>query len=44
VPLLNTENATRGDVISSQELTQMRLDGRDFTDLAFMVVGVQPAG
>ena len=43
VPLLNTENATRGDVISSQELTQMRLDGRDFTDLAFMVVGVQPA-
>ena len=43
VPLLNTENGSRGDVISGPELSQMPLEGRDFTDLAFMVVGVQPA-
>lgn len=43
VPLLNTENSSRGDVITGRELTEMPLDGRDFTDLAFMVVGVQPA-
>ncbi len=42
-PLLNTENASRGDVIAGRELTEMPLNGRDFTDLAFMVVGVQPA-
>ncbi|MGI8741539.1 MAG: carboxypeptidase regulatory-like domain-containing protein [Bryobacteraceae bacterium] len=43
VPLVNTENATRGDVITSHELTEMPLDGPDFTDLAFLVVGVQHA-
>lgn len=43
VPLLNTESSSRGDVIASRELAEMPLDGRDFTDLAFMVAGVQPA-
>jgi hypothetical protein len=43
VPLLNTENASRGDVIVNHEMTQMPLNGRDFTDLAFMVAGVGPS-
>lgn len=43
VPLLNTETSSRGDVITSQELTEMPLNGRDFNDLAFLVAGVQPA-
>ena len=43
VPLLNTENASRGDVIVNHEMTEMPLNGRDFTDLAFMVAGVAPS-
>src|SRR5258708_1473648 len=43
VPLLNTETSSRGDVISSREITEMPLNGRDFNDLAFLVAGVQPA-
>jgi outer membrane receptor protein involved in Fe transport len=42
-PLLNTETSSRGDVITSRELTEMPLNGRDFNDLAFLVAGVQPA-
>ena len=42
-PLLNTENASRGEVIAPAELTQMPLNGRDFNDLAFMAPGVQAA-
>jgi len=42
-PALNTENATRGDVIAPTEIAEMPLNGRDFNDLAFMVAGVQPA-
>jgi hypothetical protein len=43
VPLLNTETSSRGDVISSHEISDMPLNGRDFNDLAFLVAGVQPA-
>jgi hypothetical protein len=43
VPLLNTDTSARGDVISSQELVEMPLNGRSFDDLAFLVAGVQPA-
>jgi len=43
VPLLNTENASRGDVIVSRELAEMPLNGRNFEDLGFMVVGVGPS-
>jgi hypothetical protein len=43
VPLVNTETATRGDVIAPNEITEMPLNGRDFNDLALMVAGVQPA-
>jgi hypothetical protein len=41
--LINTETSSRGDVITSRELTEMPLNGRDFNDLAFLVAGVQPA-
>jgi len=40
---VNTENATRGDVIAPNEIAEMPLNGRDFNDLAFLVAGVQPA-
>jgi hypothetical protein len=40
IPLLNTESATRGDVLLVKELDEMPLQGRDFTDLAFLVAGV----
>ena len=43
VPLINTENFSRGDVISPHEMEQIPLNGRDFNDLAFTVAGVQPA-
>lgn len=38
--LLNTETSARGEVISSKEIAEMPLDGRDFADLAFLVPGV----
>jgi outer membrane receptor protein involved in Fe transport len=40
VPLLNTENPMKGDVIVSREMVDIPLDGRDFSDLAFLVPGV----
>lgn len=41
--LINTESgAVKGDVISNQQINEIPLDGRDFTDLAFMVAGVVP--
>ncbi|MFB3827911.1 MAG: carboxypeptidase regulatory-like domain-containing protein, partial [Bryobacteraceae bacterium] len=39
-PLLNTENASKGDVIVTEEIAEMPLEGRDFQDLAFLVPGV----
>ena len=40
---LNTESgAIKGDVIVQQEINDLPLDGRDFTDLAFLVPGVMP--
>ena len=40
VPLLNTENPMKGDVIASREMVDIPLDGRDFADLAYLVPGV----
>ncbi|MGH9718756.1 MAG: carboxypeptidase regulatory-like domain-containing protein [Bryobacteraceae bacterium] len=40
LPVLNTENAIRGEVIVTEEIAAMPLDGRDFADLAHLVPGV----
>jgi hypothetical protein len=43
VATLNTESGTiKGDVIVQQEIQDLPLEGRDFTDLAFLVPGVVP--
>lgn len=40
---LNTESGTiKGDVIVQEEIQELPLSGRDFTDLAFFVPGVVP--
>jgi hypothetical protein len=39
-PLINTENAVKGEVVSRLEITEMPLISRDFHDLAFLVPGV----
>ena len=41
-PVINTENAVKGDVVVAQEMVEMPLNGRDFTDLAMLVPGVLP--
>lgn len=41
---LNTDSGARGDVTSNAELTEMPLNGRNFTDLAFLTGGVIPRG
>jgi hypothetical protein len=43
VAAINTESGTiKGDVIVQQEIQDLPLDGRDFTDLAYLVPGVVP--
>src|SRR5579872_3302013 len=41
---LNTDSGARGDVTSNAELTEMPLNGRNFTDLAYLTGGVIPKG
>lgn len=41
-PLLNTENSVKGQVMVSAEIGEMPLNGRDFSDLAFLTPGVSP--
>ena len=43
-PLLNTETATRGEVTSQEEIKEIPLDGRSFSDLALLTGGVIPKG
>lgn len=43
VGALNTENGEKGDVISPVEISEMPLDGRDFSDLVFNIGGVAPS-
>jgi hypothetical protein len=42
VPLINTENGPKGDVVVSAEMVEMPLNGRDYTDLALLTAGVLP--
>ena len=41
LPLINTENPVKGEVIVTAEIAEMPLADRDFGDLAFQVPGVQ---
>lgn len=43
-PALNTETATRGEVTTPEEIKEMPLDGRNFSDLALLTGGVIPKG
>src|SRR5258706_10919665 len=44
VTVLNTESGARGEVATEKEITDIPLDGRNFTDLAFLTGGVIPKG
>jgi outer membrane receptor protein involved in Fe transport len=41
-PVLNTENATKGEVMVADKVIEMPLNGRDFNDLTILVPGVAP--
>jgi hypothetical protein len=43
-PALNTESGARGEVTTNAEIVEMPLDGRNFSDLAFLTGGVIPKG
>jgi len=43
-PVLNTETAARGEVTTQDEIKEMPLDGRNFSDLALLSGGVIPKG
>ncbi len=42
-PIETERGAIQGDVIVNEEIEELPLEGRDFTDLAFLVPGVYPA-
>jgi hypothetical protein len=41
-PLINTENAVKGEVVVSHQMVQIPLNGRDFVDIALLTPGVLP--
>jgi hypothetical protein len=43
-PLLNTESGARGAVITKEEISEIPLDSRNFSDLAYLTGGVIPKG
>ena len=43
-PVLNTESGARGDVTTNDELREMPLASRNFSDLAYLSGGVLPKG
>lgn len=43
-PAINTESGARGDVTSSREIAEIPLEGRNFSDLAYLTGGVIPKG
>lgn len=42
VPIINTANAARGSVIYNEEIIDLPLEGREFSDLSFLMGGVIP--
>jgi hypothetical protein len=42
VPLINTENGAKGDVVVADEIVEMPLNGRNFDNLAVLIPGVLP--
>ncbi|MBL8217183.1 MAG: TonB-dependent receptor [Bryobacterales bacterium] len=43
-PVLNTDTGSRGAVISKEEIAEIPLDSRNFSDLAYLTGGVAPKG
>ena len=43
-PMLSTDQATLGTVITNREMTELPLNGRDFTSLVFLSVGTDQIG
>ena len=43
-PVLNTESGTRGEVTTNEEIAEIPLDSRNFSDLAYLTGGVIPKG
>lgn len=43
-PVMNTESGARGEVTTNAEIVEMPLDGRNFSDLAYLTGGVIPKG
>ncbi len=43
-PVLNTDSGSRGAVISKEEIAEIPLDSRNFSDLAYLTGGVAPKG
>ena len=43
-PAINTESGARGEVTSSREIAEIPLEGRNFSDLAYLTGGVIPKG
>ncbi len=41
-PLINTDNGTKGQVMTAQEIIEMPLNGRNITDLGYLAAGVTP--
>jgi hypothetical protein len=41
-PLVNTTDPTMGETISGQQVTELPLNGRNFTNLALLAPGVTP--
>ena len=41
-PLVNTDNGTKGQVMTSQEMVEMPLNGRNITDLGYLAAGITP--
>lgn len=44
LPALNTESGARGEVITKEEIAEIPLDNRNFSDLAYLTGGVIPKG